>query len=237
MKENIPAVTRNQMREIDRLMMEDLGVTFFMMVENAAREIARVARDQSGDGRRVLILAGPGGNGGDGLIVARRLSGWGFEPRVILVGDHMRNEVGVLLSILEKLGIFTQRNLEGMDELFVWADTIVDALLGYGASGKPRGAMAKLIEVANMSGKTIVAVDIPSGLDSDTGKPFQPTIRASHTVTIGLPKIGLFEETARPYIGNLWLCDIGIPPSIYRKIGIEVGPIFRQDTLIKIQQR
>ncbi|MBI2451407.1 MAG: NAD(P)H-hydrate epimerase [Parcubacteria group bacterium] len=233
-KEAIPAITRGQMREIDRLMMDGLGISFFMMAENAAREIARVARDQAGNGRRVLVLAGTGGNGGDGLITARRLSGWGYEPRVILVGGRVRDEINILSSILVKMKIFIQSNSLGINELFAWADIIVDSLLGYGASGNPRGEMVKLIEMANNSGKTIVSVDMPTGLDADTGAPAEFTIKARHTVSIGLPKVGLLKDAASLYVGKLWLCDIGIPPSLYKEIGVEVGPIFRDDTLISI---
>jgi NAD(P)H-hydrate epimerase len=95
---------------------------------------------------------------------------------------------------------------------------IIDALLGYNIKGNPRESTAVLIRYANETGKPIVALDLPSGLDPDTGKAFNPCIRATSTLTLALPKTGLMVETARSYVGDIYLADIGIPKEVYEEV-------------------
>lgn len=215
-------------------MTQKLGVSFFEMAENAAREVGRLVRAESRAGSTILILAGPGGNGGTGLILARRLLGFGYRPNVILIPDAARSETQKLHRVLRKLGIVVAKNARQREQMFKRADSIVDALLGYHGKGKPRGMMVSLIERANDSKKNIIAIDLPSGLDADTGRAAGATIRAKHTMTIALPKKGLLKRAARTYTGTLWLCDVGIPPTLYKNIGVRVGALFAKDTLFKI---
>ena len=117
------------------------------------------------------------------------------------------------------------------------ADIIIDALIGYGLQGDPRPEVAVWIEKANTAGKPVLALDAPSGLDTTTGMAGKPTVRADATMTLVLPKIGLMKQSASPYIGDLYLADISVPSNLYRQMGLEVGNIFAQDTIIKIRER
>ena len=135
-------------------------------------------------------------------------------------------------SILEKLGLRNEPYFE-----LSGADIIVDALIGYGLQGDPRPEVAVWIEKINAAGKLVLALDAPSGLDTTSGTPGRPTVRADTTMTLALPKVGLMKESAHPYVGGLYLADISVPPQLYRKIGLEVGNIFEQDAVIKIRER
>jgi NAD(P)H-hydrate epimerase len=115
------------------------------------------------------------------------------------------------------------------------ADVILDALLGYSASGAPRPPLDQLVRSANKSGTPILALDIPTGLDPDNGRPSDPTIRAAATLTLALPKAGLLADGARDYVGELWLADLGIPPSLYGELGLEVpADLFSKDDIIRL---
>ena len=114
------------------------------------------------------------------------------------------------------------------------ADLIVDALIGYGLTGSPRPEVAGWIDRANAAQRPILALDTPSGLDVTTGIPSQPCVRASATLTLALPKIGLLAETARPYVGQLYLADIGVPPEVYQQMGLSVPPVFASEEIVAL---
>ena len=114
------------------------------------------------------------------------------------------------------------------------ADLIVDALLGFGLSGPPSGPAARLIAAANAHPAPILAVDLPSGLDARTGDPYEPCIRADATLTLALPKTGLLAPAARPVIGELAVADIGIPAEVYDRIGVRVGPVFAERSIVRV---
>jgi NAD(P)H-hydrate epimerase len=114
------------------------------------------------------------------------------------------------------------------------ADVILDALIGYGLTGDPRGPVAEWIERAQAARRPILSLDTPSGLDTTTGVPGHPCIRASATLTLALPKTGLLALSARPLVGDLYLADIGVPPELYRRLGLDLGPLFADDTIIRI---
>jgi NAD(P)H-hydrate epimerase len=125
--------------------------------------------------------------------------------------------------------------VENRDEIDLEAtDLIIDAMIGYGLAGNPRGVIAEWINKVNASGRPVLALDTPSGLDTTTGLPGQPCVRASATLTLALPKTGLISAKAAPYIGELYLADISVPPQLYEKLGIEIPAIFIHDTIIKI---
>ncbi|RME87818.1 MAG: hypothetical protein D6770_08405, partial [Anaerolineae bacterium] len=114
------------------------------------------------------------------------------------------------------------------------ADLILDAILGYGLTGDPRPDAATWIERLNASARPVLALDTPSGLDTTDGIPRRPTVRATATLTLALPKTGLLTPEARPYVGDLYLADIGVPPALYRRLGLEVGPLFAEGTIIEV---
>jgi len=116
------------------------------------------------------------------------------------------------------------------------ADVVLDGVIGYSLSGPPRGAAAELIRWANGQGAPVLALDTPSGLDAGTGIAYTPTVAATATLTLALPKAGLFSPEAALYVGELYLADIGVPPQLYagKGLGLAVGPLFAHDEIIRI---
>jgi NAD(P)H-hydrate epimerase len=235
----VTVVSVDQMREVDRLMTEEVGVSLLQMMENAGRCLATHARGMVGGDareRRVVVLAGRGGNGGGGLAAARRLVGWGAAVTVVLAPsrDEMRGVPAQQLSILEWIGIPVRFGADGITELLTGADLVIDALIGYSLRGAPAGTVAALIRYANASGRPMLALDLPSGLDGDRGEASDPTIRATETLTLALPKCVLLAPAARPWVGRLHLADISVPEKVYRRLGLAVGPIFAESDIIPI---
>ncbi len=237
---SLPTLSRAQMIEVDRLMIERYGIDLLQMMENAGRELANLVRvsllAQPITGSRVVILAGKGGNGGGALVAARRLYGFGAKVEVLLAGyrERFSGAVAHQLTSLEMIGVPINRL--GRDNPLGEADIVVDGLIGYSLMGAPRGEIADLIRLANESGRKIIALDLPSGLDADTGEALEPTIRALATLTLALPKQGLLQPGAGAYTGDLYLADIGVPPGLYREesIGLTVGAIFAEGTLLQL---
>ena len=114
-------------------------------------------------------------------------------------------------------------------------DLVIDALLGFGLSGPPTGAAARLITAANDGDAPILAVDLPSGLDARSGEPFDPCVRADATLTLALPKTGLLAPAARPFIGDLAVADIGVPAEIYARVGVTVGTLFGEQSIVRVE--
>ncbi|MDA1349662.1 MAG: NAD(P)H-hydrate epimerase [Chloroflexi bacterium] len=236
----VPFISTDQMREVDRAMIEDYGILLIQMMENAGRELANLARSRflNGDprGRTVTVLAGTGGNGGGGLVCARRLHNWGAQVQVWLsasaskLAEVPRHQ----LTVIERMGV--QVEIAGDDPDLAPADLIVDALIGYSLSGAPSGGSASLIWAANDHGAPVLALDVPSGVDTTTGIVYDPAVRATTTLTLALPKEGLREDSAREHTGELYVADIGVPPGIYSRspIGLEVGPVFARNELVRL---
>jgi NAD(P)H-hydrate epimerase len=236
----IPTVTVDQMREVDRLMMEEFKIGLLQMMENAGRALAEQARRLLGGdvgGAHVLVLAGRGGNGGGGLTAARRLSIWGAHVSVIL-GGPAADFQGVPLHQLEIVGrlpiLVQQAPFDGAEAALRSADLVLDALIGYSLSGAPREPIATLIRSANAVGTPLLALDIPSGLSGDSGEAFDPTIRAVATVTLALPKAGLTQPGAAERVGDLYVADISVPEAVYQRMGLNVGPIFSRSDVIAL---
>lgn len=233
----IPTVTVDLMREVDRLMVEEVHIELIQMMENAGRCLAQHVRSElDGDarGRRITVLAGSGGNGGGGLAAARRLSIWGAEVTVLLGKDieSMRGVPGHQLAILQRIGVPITSPPASVDADLRLADQVVDALIGYGLRDAPTGPIASLITAANASGRFIAALDIPSGLSGDTGIAAEPTIRATTTLTLALPKVGLLRPEAQPFVGRVYLADISVPQLVYDRLGISVGSIFGESDIV-----
>ncbi len=236
----VPYVSADQMREVDRLAVDEFGITLLQMMENAGRALARLARERflAGDarGKHVLVLAGSGGNGGGGLVCARNLHNWGAEVRVLAttlperMGDVPRHQLG----ILETVGVPTE--VASGAERLPEADLIVDALIGYSLRGAPSGAAAALVRAANQHRAPVLALDVPTGVDSTTGEVAGGAVRADATLTLALPKTGLRAELAKEYVGELYLADIAIPPELYAEpsLGLDVGPVFAPDAIIRL---
>ena len=241
----VPEITTEQMVEVDRAMVEDFGIDLARMMENAGRALAGLAvrrfLDGSPAGKRVVIMAGPGGNGGGGLVCARRLHGWGAEVRVLLAGPTASMS-GVPLEqvdILRRMGVPIQETGESPDGALssAEADLIVDALIGYSLRGAPRGHAAVLIEAVNRAQTPVLSLDVPSGLDATTGAFLDAAVRADATLTLALPKTGLSTAAAKPLVGELYLADIGVPADLYGRppLNLTVGPIFAGDDVIRLR--
>jgi NAD(P)H-hydrate epimerase len=234
----IPYLTSEQMREVDRLMVDKYGIELMQMMENAGRHLAALARDRflDGDptGRHIVILAGSGGNGGGGLVAARRLHAWGGRVRVLLSRPprEYRGVPAHQLAILGKLDIRCDHQDDPPP--ISGADLVIDALIGYSLRGDPRGATASLIRRANESSAPVLSLDLPSGLDATTGDVKEPAVRADATLTLALPKAGLRAAASRA--GELYLADIGVPPELYSEpsLGLDVGPIFARQEILRL---
>ena len=250
--DHLPHLTEAQMREVDRLAVEEYGILLMQMMENAGRGLARLARERflggQAGGKRVTVLSGPGGNGGGGLVAARRLAGWGASVDVYFAGR--RSAVGALRggppnttdevierqrSILVRSGVSVAQAVS--DGALPETDLLIDALVGYSLRGAPTGLVAALIVAANEHPAPVLSLDIPSGVDSTGGEVMSPAVLATATLTLALPKTGLIAESAAQNVGELYLADISIPASLYAEpsLGIEVDPhLFSEDEILRV---
>jgi NAD(P)H-hydrate epimerase len=236
--DNIPYLNTNQMREVDRAMMEDYHIELIQMMENAGRNLAHLARTRflQGDPREkeVLVLAGSGGNGGGGLVCARRLHNWGADVKVFISqpDDTFQGIPAHQLAILRRMAVPIETG--NVSEL-PSAELIIDALIGYSLNGDPYGTVADLIQAANKHDAPILSLDAPSGLDTSSGVVHQPHIKATATMTLALPKGGLNKNDA--VVGELYLADISVPPQLYAEpaLALQVGPIFSHDDIIRLK--
>ena len=223
---SIPAVTAEQMREVDRLAVEEFGLLLIQMMENAGIRLAELAL-QRFEPQAVAVLCGPGGNGGGGLVAARHLANHGVRVAVTLGADRDRLDdvPRHQLSILERMGVSVGTE-PGEAEL------VLDALIGYSLRGDPRARAAELIRWANNQEAPVCSLDVPSGLDATTGDVRDPFVRATATLTLALPKAGL--ARASDVVGELYLSDISIPPDLFSALGIRVGPIFAAGPILRV---
>ena len=230
----IPAITTQQMVEVDLLMIEGYGIQLIQMMENAGRSLAELTRRLLGgdvSGRNIAVLSGAGNNGGGGMAAARHLHNWGAEVKVnpVFKPEQLKNMPAHQWDILQKIGI---QNLK--IEQLGQVEIILDAIIGYGLAGDPHGPAVEWIEYANQSKIPILALDAPSGLNTTTGRPGSPCISAMATLTLALPKTGLLEPAARPVVGDLYLADISVPAELYRQIGLNVPDVFSKDSIIRV---
>jgi NAD(P)H-hydrate epimerase len=225
----------DQMRQVDQVMVDELSISLSQMMENAGRNLAILARHLLGGsaaGRRVLVLAGQGGNGGGGLVAARHLASAGAD-----VGVHLSASSQRLAPVTrEQLEILRRSRLPievGVPPELDEPDLIVDALLGYGQEGDPRGEAAGLIELC--AGRRVLSLDVPSGLELSTGTLRTPRVSAEATMTLALPKEGLRGPGAAGAVGRLYLADISVPPLAYERLAIPYSSPFGAHTIVRIQ--
>ena len=227
--------SRQQAREIDRRPVAEFGMTGVMLMENAGRGVAdRLVK--LGIAGPVVICCGGGNNGGDGFVIARHLDLRGYVVRVLLSADpgRLQGDAALNYQVLERSGVpivpvfselsrsegaSTAANLsKKLATEWHGAAWIVDALLGTGAVGEPRGLIAELITSINAQRVPVMAVDLPSGLDADTGIPAQHTIRAAHTCSFVFPKLGFASPGAREFTGEVHVADIGAPRKLIESV-------------------
>jgi NAD(P)H-hydrate epimerase len=217
----VPSVTAEQMRELDRIAVEETGPSLLQMMENAGRNLAFVAMELMGPRwakSRIVVLAGSGGNGGGGICSARHLADHGVAVSVCLANVETLSEAAMAQR---KILWSTDANEVQSSELAnLHPDLVVDALIGYGLKARPRGTTAELITWANSSGVPILALDVPSGIEATTGEAVGEVIRPTWTMTVALPKTGLLPENT----GQLFLADIGIPLGALRRVAPSYAP-------------
>jgi NAD(P)H-hydrate epimerase len=224
-------LSRDAVRAIDRRAIEEFGMPGLVLMENAGRGAADVLRSLgvSGD---VIICCGKGNNGGDGLVIARHLDNHLIPVRVLLFArpQDLTGDAATNFQIIARSGIsVTVHASSAIDELVLRdelnsAAWIVDALFGTGLAGALRSPFDQIIAAINASSASVMAVDIPSGLDCDSGQPLGPTVRAHHTVTFVALKKGFAAPSAREWLGQVHVVDIGTPRCLLTSISSHGEP-------------
>lgn len=227
------AALAEEMREIDRKTIEEKGVPGIVLMEVAGLRVAEAARDLSGGevtGKKVIILAGAGNNGGDGYVIARHLHNWSAQVKVLLLStrEKIKGDAKINLDIIDRiLGNENIKEVSSQEDLFSWkeelkdADLIIDAILGTGTQGEVTGIKREAILLVNSLGKIVLSVDIPSGLDANTGKIQGCCIHARKTVSFAFPKVGMLVYPGVEYVGELQVVDIGIPQEVVREVSLD----------------
>ena len=220
--------SRSAIRELDRRAIEDYAMLGVVLMENAGRGVAQVARTMALDEKPIVIVCGTGNNGGDGFVAARHLANADLDPQILIAGDpkRIRGDARTNLEVTTKMGLpteflegeagidFAARRLEN-------ASLIIDAILGTGLDRPIHGFVAGLIARINAvqeSGTPVLGVDLPSGLDADTGEPLGTCIRASATATFVGHKRGFQNPQSRGHTGRVEVVDIGVPAALARQL-------------------
>jgi NAD(P)H-hydrate epimerase len=211
-------LSREQVRSLDRRAIEEYGIPSLVLMENAGRGTADVLCSLSAKGP-IVICCGKGNNGGDGLVAARHLVNRGLAVKIFLFAElaSLSEEAAVHWKIVERMDIprtvltDADQPARELPAELARAEWIVDALFGTGLTGPLRPPLDLVAELINLSGKKVLAVDIPSGLDADTGLQLGATVRAAHTVTFVAGKKGFANPAAAQWLGQIHLVDIGAP--------------------------
>jgi len=224
-------LTSSQMSKIDKIAVENYGIDILQMMENAGRNLADfVSRLKP---KKVVVFFGKGNNGGGGLTAARHLLIKGIKTGIVSASKSINKIPMKQLSILRKIGINEGQNIK-----LKKGDVIIDALLGYNIKGNPKEKYADVINSINFmkrQGIKVVSLDLPSGLNPDSGKPYEPCVQADYTLTLALPKIGL-KYTSKKITGKVFLANIGIPNEVYRDIKIHVKDYFSSGDILEMKK-
>ncbi len=211
----VPAVTGAVMRDIDDLAIQAETPNLYQMMENAGRNLAGAAiRHLGRDWRRIpiTVYAGGGGNGGGGVAAARHLANRGGDVTVVVATDATNGGI-----VDQQRAVFRQTPGRVATDAPADIGLLLDALIGYGLTDAPRGPIAEAIAAIDSRDVPIISLDLPSGLDADSGDTVGAAVHATETLTLALPKPGLVAAAA----GDLWLGDLGIPIGVYRRVGVD----------------
>lgn len=209
-------VLAEDIRRLDEAALRDYSISGLLLMENAGRSVSDAISKQYPP-CKVLIFAGKGNNGGDGLVVARHLAGRGYSVQVALLEDLSKLQSDSLLNYSSAIkmnipcALVSAASEENLFELCQESELVVDAIFGIGIHRPVCGVFEKAIRAINRSQKPVASIDIPSGLDADTGQVHGIAVKATQTVTLALPKRGLFEGEGPRYAGKIEVADIGIP--------------------------
>lgn len=241
----VPLVSAMEMREIQRVAIEEYDIDVLQLMENAGASAARLTLAMLGGrarGQRVVVLAGGGNNGAAGLCAARHLSNWGFlvEPIFGTVEEEMsptaRRQAQILRASRVEAHLDGGRSELTLEEHLQRADLVIDALVGYGLQGPPTGIAAAAVEMATASGRPILSLDVPTGINATTGEVSRPAIQAVTTLFLDLPKRGCLDAACRDYIGAVYLADLGVPRRVFDRFNISVQGVFSEGPLIRIRR-
>jgi NAD(P)H-hydrate epimerase len=241
----VPWVTAQQMRDVQRLALEEFGLDILQLTENAGRAAALLALAMLGGrgrGQHVVILCGGGNKGAAGLAAARHLANWGIrvDPVISEVEDEVSFTARRQIQTLRAAGILEPADLESteitVEDQLAEADLVVDALVGYGLEGPPQGIAAAVAQLALQSGRPILALDMPTGVNATTGVVNSPAILACTTLMLDLPKRGAAELSARSHTGELFVADLGLPGSVPERLGVQLGSLFTEGPLVRLRR-
>ncbi len=227
----VPAVTTEQMIEVDSIAMEETGPNLFQMMENAGRNLAELSIKTLGKSwikSEILVLAGTGGNGGGGICAARHLANKGAKVKVCITDiENLKDVPAYQLHILKSTSakIISIKGLQNENP-----DLTIDAIIGYSLSGKPKGISAEMIEWTSNKLGIRISLDVPSGVNATSGEKMGTFINPDITMTLALPKTGLLPEIT----GDLYLADIGIPSKVYEKLNLNYQSSFSEKYYVKL---
>lgn len=241
-------VKPEQMGEIDKFTINEIGIPGIVLMENAAVAVVNEILGMLPDlcGKRVVVLAGKGNNGGDALAVARHLYNKGIDIKTYLLAkkDEIKGDAATNLKILDNMGVgviefVSEEQFPEFENVLLRSDLVVDGIFGTGLKGIVKGIPARLIDIVNSSSKKVVSIDIPSGINGENGRVMGCCIRASRTVTLALPKIGLLVHPGCEYTGNITVADIGIPQKAIDNFGINTFILSRHEvsSMIPVRNR
>lgn len=221
-----PALDADQMREADRVMIEELHVSLLQMMENAGRNLAWLALERFAPSR-VVVLAGGGGNGGGGLAAARHLVNHGVDVEVRVLAAELVDATRHQHDILRAMGV----DATSPEVPTSGADLVIDAMVGYSLRGDPRGVVADHIAWTATQPAPVLSLDVPSGFDATSGQLRTVHVTATATLTLAAPKTGL---DACGAAGEIYVGDISVPPHVYERFGSAVAPRFGGDWVVRV---
>lgn len=234
----VPTLTTAQTQEVERLLAAEYRIGLPQLLENAGRAATQLARRLlEGDllDRPIVVLAGRGNNGGSGLAAARHLINGGAWVQVICSypAGQYKGAPGQQLAALHAMGAALSWAEEGWE--LPPADLVIDAVIGYGLRGDPRGKGRDLIQLANSNRAPILSLETPSGVDTAAGRLYTPHVQAAATLALGLPQGGLRQPAAQAACGAPFLASIGVPASLYAGLGLELPPaLFARDEIVPL---
>ncbi len=235
-RESVPALSREQCRELDRLAEDRYGLTGRVLMENAGRSLAEAALSLAGPRPRVLIVCGPGANGGDGFVAARHIANAGIRVGVVTLGEpEAGSDAAANLRAIEAMEIPIADGSDGAAQAIErtvkrlgGCSCVVDAIFGTGLSRAPEGAPAEAIRTIVLlgdRGAEVVSADVPSGLDADTGEALGDCVRADLTVSFACRKIGFQKRGASAYLGEVSIGEIGAPAALAEELAREAARV------------
>jgi len=218
------SLSRDEVRDVDRRAIEEYGMLGIVLMENAGRGAAELLLSLGVSGP-VVICAGKGNNGGDGFVIARHLENRGIFVTLLLFANpnQLKGDALINYGIAAQAGtpmrvLGETFDVERLEEQLAQADWIVDALLGTGTRGKIREPSVTVINRINAAPGRVFAVDLPSGLECDTGEPLVPCVRANHTATFVARKVGFDRPVSQEWTGTVHVIDIGVPRSLLESL-------------------